>query len=243
MDDPRRVRRGVCGRLARSQHHRHRLGFRRRGHRQHEPRADQSRLRLGSPRGEQTEGRRQRRSGLPLRAFDGPGLHNPDDEESLAATYDNGIELIKDRVIQLDWEDMERLSASLLKAMGYCAHVMPKGPDGGRDIVASPDALGLESSRIVAEVKHRKGAMGLPRFGRSSAVCARVTVGFTSPRAASPRRRATRPTAPTSPFACSTLTPSCVTTSRSTTGPMTIPAPSSRSPASGGQRRKSFKGD
>lgn len=85
-----------------------------------------------------------------------------DDEESLAATYDNGIELIKDRVIQLDWEDMERLSASLLKAMGYCAHVMPKGPDGGRDIVASPDALGLESSRIVAEVKHRKGAMGAP---------------------------------------------------------------------------------
>ena len=84
------------------------------------------------------------------------------DEESLAATYDNGIELIKDRVNQLDWEDMERLVAGLLKAMGYCARVMPKGPDGGRDVVASPDALGLESPRIVAEVKHRKGAMGAP---------------------------------------------------------------------------------
>lgn len=84
------------------------------------------------------------------------------DEESLAATYDNGIELIKDRVGQLDWEDMERLVAGLLRAMGYCARVMPKGPDGGRDVVASPDALGLESPRIVAEVKHRKGAMGAP---------------------------------------------------------------------------------
>lgn len=84
------------------------------------------------------------------------------DEETLAATYDNGIELIKDRVNQLDWEDMERLLAGLLKAMGYCARVMPKGPDGGRDVVASPDALGLESPRIVAEVKHRKGAMGAP---------------------------------------------------------------------------------
>ena len=84
------------------------------------------------------------------------------DEETLAATYDNGIELIKDRVSQLDWEDMERLVAGLLKAMGYCARVMPKGPDGGRDVVASPDALGLESPRIVAEVKHRKGAMGAP---------------------------------------------------------------------------------
>lgn len=84
------------------------------------------------------------------------------DEETLAATYDNGIELIKDRVNQLDWEDMERLVAGLLKAMGYCARVMPKGPDGGRDVVASPDALGLESPRIVAEVKHRKGTMGAP---------------------------------------------------------------------------------
>lgn len=84
------------------------------------------------------------------------------DQETLAATYDNGIELIKDRVNQLDWEDMERLVAGLLKAMGYCARVMPKGPDGGRDVVASPDALGLESPRIVAEVKHRKGAMGAP---------------------------------------------------------------------------------
>ena len=84
------------------------------------------------------------------------------DDETLAATYDNGIELIKDRVNQLDWEDMERLVAGLLKAMGYCARVMPKGPDGGRDVVASPDALGLESPRIVAEVKHRKGAMGAP---------------------------------------------------------------------------------
>ena len=57
---------------------------------------------------------------------------------------------------------MERLVAGMLNAMGYCARVMPKGPDGGRDVVASPDALGLESPRIVAEVKHRKGAMGAP---------------------------------------------------------------------------------
>ncbi len=84
------------------------------------------------------------------------------DDETLDATFDNGIELIKDRVTRLDWEDMERLVAGMLKAMGYCARVTPKGPDGGRDVVASPDPLGLESPRIVAEVKHRKGAMGAP---------------------------------------------------------------------------------
>ena len=135
LDDPHGAWQGVFDRLTRSQRHWHRLGFRRHGYRQHEPRADQSCLRLGSPSGEQAEDRCQRRSGLPLRTFDGPGLHNPDDEESLAATYDNGIELIKDRVIQLDWEDMERLVAGLLKAMGYCARVMPKGPDDTRSIL------------------------------------------------------------------------------------------------------------
>ena len=49
------------------------------------------------------------------------------DDEALAATYDNGIELIKDRVSQLSWEDMECLVAGMLKAMGYCARVTPKG--------------------------------------------------------------------------------------------------------------------
>lgn len=83
-----------------------------------------------------------------------------DDEEARIATYDDGIERIKDRVLALDWEDMEQLVAGLLRAMGYYARVTPKGPDGGRDVIASPDALGLESPRIITEVKHRKGSMG-----------------------------------------------------------------------------------
>lgn len=48
---------------------------------------------------------------------------------------------------------MEKLVAGLLKAMGYYARATPHGPDGGRDVIASPDALGLESPRIIAEVK------------------------------------------------------------------------------------------
>lgn len=46
--------------------------------------------------------------------------------------------------------------------MDFHAHVNAKGAGGGRDVVASPDALGLESPHIVAEVKHRKGPMGAP---------------------------------------------------------------------------------
>lgn len=125
----------------------------------------------------------------------------------------------------------------MLKAMGYCARVMPKGPDGGRDVVASPDALGLESPRIVAEAKHRKGAMGAPavrsfigglRAGDRGLYVS--TGGFT-------KEARLRPTAPTPPYACSTWMPSCVITSTSTTRPMTTPAPSFRLRASGGRRK------
>lgn len=35
-----------------------------------------------------------------------------------------------------------------------------KGSDRGKDIIASPDGLGLEEPRILTEVKHRQGQMG-----------------------------------------------------------------------------------
>lgn len=75
------------------------------------------------------------------------------------ASYDDGIERIKDRILKLDWEDMERLTAGLLTALGYHARITAKGPDGGRDVIASPDPLGVEPPRIIAEVKHRQQAM------------------------------------------------------------------------------------
>ena len=77
-------------------------------------------------------------------------------------------EFIKDKVLTLDWEEMQELVAGLLRAMGYKTHVSRKGPDRGRDIIASPDGLGLEEPRIVVEVKHRRneqmGADKVPRL-------------------------------------------------------------------------------
>ncbi len=70
-------------------------------------------------------------------------------------------ELIKDKILKLDPEDLERLVAAVLRAMGYKARVTPKGPDRGVDVIASPDGLGLEEPRIKAEVKQRpKTQMG-----------------------------------------------------------------------------------
>lgn len=89
-----------------------------------------------------------------------------DEEESPAeareATAEDGVERIKDKVLKLSWDDMELLVAGVLRSMGYKTSMTRKGSDGGRDIIASPDGLGLESPRIVIEVKHRKGAMGAP---------------------------------------------------------------------------------
>ena len=82
--------------------------------------------------------------------------------EAREATIEDGIERIKDRVLQLNWDEMEQLVAGLLRCMGYKTSMTRRGSDGGRDVIASPDGLGLEPPRIIVEVKHRKGAMGAP---------------------------------------------------------------------------------
>lgn len=69
-------------------------------------------------------------------------------------------EFIKDKIVNLDWEQMQELVAGILRGMGYKTNISPKGPDRGRDILASPDGLGLEEPRIIVEVKHRSGQMG-----------------------------------------------------------------------------------
>lgn len=98
------------------------------------------------------------------------GAHPDAEEEQEAensseireATAEDGIERIKDRVLQLSWDDMEYLVAGVLRSMGYKTSMTSRGSDGGRDIIASPDGLGLESPRIVVEVKHRKEAISAP---------------------------------------------------------------------------------
>ena len=63
---------------------------------------------------------------------------------------------------KLDWEEMQELVAGILRAMGYKTSVASPGPDRGRDIIASPDGLGLEQPRIRVEVKHRNETVGAP---------------------------------------------------------------------------------
>lgn len=80
--------------------------------------------------------------------------------DTLADIDTQALERIKDRVNELDWDEMQQLVAGILRAMGYKTQVSPPGSDRGKDIVASPDGFGFEHPRIVVEVKHRKGQMG-----------------------------------------------------------------------------------
>ncbi|MBO0749412.1 MAG: restriction endonuclease [Porphyrobacter sp.] len=84
--------------------------------------------------------------------------------EEVADPFENleeqAIERVKDRLLSLDWEEMQQIVASLLRALGYRTMISPSGPDRGKDIIASRDGFGFERPRIVVEVKHRRGQMG-----------------------------------------------------------------------------------
>lgn len=79
-------------------------------------------------------------------------------------------ELIKDKIMKLDWDDMQELVAGILRAMGYKTTVSEPGPDRGKDIEASPDGLMLTEPRILVEVKHRSGQMGAKEVRSFSSV-------------------------------------------------------------------------
>lgn len=83
-----------------------------------------------------------------------------EEKDLLQDLQSKSLEFIKDRVSKLDWEQMQELTAGLLRAMGYKTRISPTGPDRGKDIVASPDGFGFEQPRIIVEVKHRRGQMG-----------------------------------------------------------------------------------
>lgn len=80
----------------------------------------------------------------------------------LAETESKAAELIADMLARVPWDHFEQLVAAVLRALGYRTRLTRRGPDGGYDVVAHPDALGFEQPRIRAEVKHRKAAMGAP---------------------------------------------------------------------------------
>ena len=68
-----------------------------------------------------------------------PDAAEGEDEEDVEASVDpldnlqeQAIERIKDRLLSLDWDEMQEMVASLLRALGYRTLVSPAGPDRAR---------------------------------------------------------------------------------------------------------------
>jgi restriction system protein len=92
-----------------------------------------------------------------------PVILETEAEDPFVAAMENSRELIKDKMMRLSWQDMQALVAGILRAMGYKTKISPEGADRGKDVIASPDGLGLEQPRIFVEVKHRRGSkIGAP---------------------------------------------------------------------------------
>lgn len=67
------------------------------------------------------------------------------------------MEQIENFIHKLNPYEFQDLVAALLRAMGYhTPFVAPKGKDGGVDVVAYQDPLGVKSPRMKVQVKHRE---------------------------------------------------------------------------------------
>ena len=121
-------------------------------------------------------------------------------QEALIQQYKaSALDGIRDFIIEKNPYEFQDMVAVLLKAMGYhIAHVSPKGRDGGIDIIAYTDPLGVNSPRIIVQVKHRPDASvssdDIQRLAgtmkRSSDVGIFVTSGGFSPPAVNEARSA-----------------------------------------------------
>lgn len=73
---------------------------------------------------------------------------------TLEEAEDIAWEEIQKYLQQMDPHDFEKLVAALLRAMGYhVSWVAPPGKDGGIDIIAHNDPLGIQAPRIKVQVK------------------------------------------------------------------------------------------
>jgi restriction system protein len=99
----------------------------------------------------------------PIARSDLPDVETESELDPYAQINDLALERIKDRIAQLDWEQMQALVAALLRALGYRTQISARGPDRGRDILATTDGFGFRPPRIFVEVKHRTTtAIGAP---------------------------------------------------------------------------------
>lgn len=63
---------------------------------------------------------------------------------------------------QINHQDFEEFTADLLRTLGYQARVTAYSQDGGIDVIAHNDPLGIEPPQIKVQCKHLTGSVGAP---------------------------------------------------------------------------------
>ncbi len=91
----------------------------------------------------------------------------PETDESLAevsaATQQNTRDFVRTRIVtRLKGHPFAHLVGALLRTMGYRTRISPAGADGGVDIVAHRDELGLEPPIVKVQVKSSEGSVSGP---------------------------------------------------------------------------------
>lgn len=80
--------------------------------------------------------------------------------------------VLKSLLEEMSHEEFENFTADLLRAMGYQARVTPYSADGGVDVIAHRDPLGLEPPQIKVQCKHTAAQQSRPDVQRLSGTLA-----------------------------------------------------------------------
>lgn len=90
-----------------------------------------------------------------------PGAEEP--VVTLEQAEQNAQDSLENHIAKMNPYEFQDLVAALLRGMGfYTPFVAPRGKDGGIDIVAYRDPLGIESPRIQVQIKHRQSLASAP---------------------------------------------------------------------------------
>jgi restriction system protein len=101
-------------------------------------------------------------------ALTGETIAPPVNEDETVAAVTEDIEettrdfILKQLAQELKGHPLAHFVAHVLQGMGFRTRVAPEGPDGGIDIVAHKDALGLEPPIVKVQVKSTEGSVGEP---------------------------------------------------------------------------------
>jgi restriction system protein len=107
------------------------------------------------------EGYKKWRSENPVKERTEDAEVSAEDTEELQAinlekSEEHAFEGIKDYIFKKNPYEFQDLVAALLKAMGYyISFVAARGKDGGVDIIAYQDPLGIKTPRVKVQVKHK----------------------------------------------------------------------------------------